>query len=623
MPPSATDRLAEPLEARDQVRTIARATFDGFLQSDLMPQGMQAPAIIWAAAFLVAPALFLPAQFMVKYPLMRRFHPDMVEMALWDDRMLFMLMSAGAMGLVSVVLWDTLFPARRDAFVLTPLPVALPVQMLGRLAGLITLCLVFVVTLNGVPAFTFPVVASASFAVMPRTMIGHLTAAALADVFVFFSVTALQGIVILGFGRRSAARLAAVAQTAAVLCLVLTLLFIGGIREVTRDAILRGDMADPILRFAPIAWFLGLYELIAGTPRAIMTPLAVRALIAALAPLVVTVAIYFFGYQRLLARAVETPPRSRRSLLVVAASRVIRLVFVRRPEEQAICAFVLRAIARSGRHSMLMSMYLGGGLALMITAVLPDVIRFGSSALGEPRVPTLALPLILSAALAVGVRIIFTIPAEMNARWLFQTTGISPRRADAGAHKAMLLIVVPPVILTAAVSAAVLWDRRLALPHAAYCGALSLVLCEVLLARYRGIPLTRPYVPGGSRIHMLWAFYLSAFLTYTFTATQFERTLLHSGGTLAVLKAAAVFGAIAFVIWLRRKSKVRTWDDVLYDAEIPEDVMFQGFNLTEVYAAQAVAHAPSIYSGPPPRNRPQKAPREMHEAANDSTDRSV
>ena len=83
-----------------------------------------------------------------------------------------------------------------------------------------------------------------------------------------------------------------------------------------------------------------------------MTPLAARALIAALAPVVVTIAIYVFGYQRLLARAVETPPRSRRSLLVVAASYVIRLVFVRRPQEQAICAFVLRAVARSGRHSM-------------------------------------------------------------------------------------------------------------------------------------------------------------------------------------------------------------------------------------------------------------------------------
>lgn len=616
MPPSLID-------PRDQARTIARATFEGFLQSDLMPAGMQAPAMIWAAAFLVAPALFFPAQFMVKYPFLRRFHPEMVEPALWDDRMLFLLMSAGAMGMVSVVLWDTLFPARRDAFVLTPLPVALPVQMLGRLAGLVTLCLLFVVALNAVPAFTFPFVVSPTFLSMPRAMLGHLTAAAMADVFVFFSVTALQGIVILGLGRRSAGRLAAVAQTGAVLCLVLTLLFIGGIRDVTRDAIVRNDMADPILRFVPIAWFLGLYEVIAGTPRAIMTPLAARAVIAALVPVALTVAIYAFGYRRLLARAVETPPRSRRTVLVSAVSRVVRTVFVRRPEEQAICAFVLRAIARSGRHSMLMSIYLGGGLALMVTAVLPDLIRFGSSALGEPRVPTLALPLILSAALAVGVRIIITIPAEMGARWIFQTTGIAPRRADAAAHKAMLLVVLPPVVLTAAISAAVLWDRRLAVPHAAYCGALSLVLCELLLARYRGIPLTRPYVPGGSRFHMLWAFYLTAFLTYTFTATQFERTLMRAGGTGAVLKAALVFSAIAFAIWLRRKLKVRTWEDVLFDAEIPDDVMFQGFNLTEVYAAQSVAHAPSIYSGPPPKRRPRPSSPHSPGRANGSLDPPV
>src|SRR5215510_2289106 len=128
----------------EQAAIIARATFDGFVQSDLTPSGMQVPAIIWAAAFLVGPALFLPAQHMVKYPLLRRFHPERVEGALWNDRLLFLLLSAGAIGLVSVVLWDTLFPARRDAFVLTPLPVPVSVQMLGRLGGLMTLCGFFV-----------------------------------------------------------------------------------------------------------------------------------------------------------------------------------------------------------------------------------------------------------------------------------------------------------------------------------------------------------------------------------------------------------------------------------------------------------------------------------------------
>src|SRR5450759_2120540 len=259
-----------------QGATIARATFDGFLQSDLMPSGMQAPALIWAAVFLVAPALFFPVQFMMKYPFLHRFHPEQVEGALWDDRMLFLLMSAGATGLVSAVLWETLFPARRDAFVLTPMPVALSVQMLGRLMGLISLCLAFVDALNVVPAFTFPVVSSAGFSEMPRAMIGHLVASASADAFVFFSITALQGLVILGFGRRAAVRLAAGAQAGVVLVMLLTLLFIAPIRELATDAIVRGNLSDPALRFFPPTWFLGLYSFLAGTPRPLMTGLAGR-----------------------------------------------------------------------------------------------------------------------------------------------------------------------------------------------------------------------------------------------------------------------------------------------------------------------------------------------------------
>src|SRR5256885_4612201 len=141
--PSATER--------DQARTIARATFDGFLESDLMPAGMQAPAMIWAVAFMVGPALFLPAQHLVKYPMLRRFAPHRVEPAFWSDRILFLIMSAGAIGVVCVVLWQTLFPARRDAFVLTPLPVPLHVQMAGRLLGLLALCALFALGLNVIP----------------------------------------------------------------------------------------------------------------------------------------------------------------------------------------------------------------------------------------------------------------------------------------------------------------------------------------------------------------------------------------------------------------------------------------------------------------------------------------
>jgi hypothetical protein len=367
----------------------------------------------------------------------------------------------------------------------------------------------------------------------------------------------------------------------------LSLLFIGGIRSVTVEALLAANPANPVLRFAPPAWFIGFYEYIDGSSRGVMPALAARGLLAALFPLAITIGIYAFGYKRLLARAMETPPRSTRFVGTSLASWTIRRV-IRRPEEQAVAAFVLRAISRSGRHSMLMSIYVGAGLAMMVTFVLPEILRNGTKAFAQPSAIALALPLVLSAALAIGFRILITMPAAMPARWVFQTTAIEPRRVDAAVHKTMLLVVVVPTTVTAAISGGVLWGPLAAVQHAAYCGALAVLLCELLLLRYRGIPLTRPYVPGASQFHLLWALYLSAFTTYTMTSAALERDLMRSAGSTGIAWAVAVFSVIGFGLWLRRKWKVRSWTDVPFEAEMPEDQMFQGFNLSEIHAAQAV-----------------------------------
>jgi hypothetical protein len=489
------------------------------------------------------------------------------------------------MGLIAVVLWDTLFPARRDAFVLTPMPIPLGVQMVGRLAGLVLLFAGFTIAMNVIPAVTFPLVSAGAFVEIPRAMIGHLVSGVAASAFAFFAVTSLQGLVILAFGRRAAARLAAIAQASAVLLFLMTLLYLDAIRAFITDAILRGTSSDAGLRLVPAAWFLGLYELIAGTPRPAMTALAAKGLLAGFLPLAVTIAIYAFGYKRLLARAVEAPPRSTRLALTAVVSRLIRATVVRRPEEQAVVSFVVRAIARSGRHSMMMSIYMGTGLALMTTTVIPALMRSGYEAFASPGVAMLSPPLVLSVALAVGVRIVMTIPVDMPARWVFQTAGLVPRRIDAAAHKAMLLVVVPPVVLFAGLSAWILWGPGIAWRHAMFCAALALVLCELLLGSFIGAPMTRAYVPGRSRFHMLWGLYLTAFTTYCYSATALETRLLAGGGMVI---ASGVFVAIALGLWLRRKLKVRRLEEVSFEVEIPDE-MFQGFNLTETYAAQSVA----------------------------------
>ena len=569
--------------AAQQNATIARATFDGFLQSDLVPPGMQAPALIWAAAFLVAPSLCLPAVYLVKYPFIRKYMPQMVELSFWGDRLLFLLLSAGAMGLISVVLWDTLFPARRDAFVLTQMPIPLGIQMLGRLSGLLMLFLGFTLGLNLIPAVAFPAVSAGGFLDIPRAVIGHIVSAIAACSFVFFTVTSAQGLVILAFGRRAAGRLASLAQAGAVLLFLLTLLFLDPVRGFVMDGLRRGGV--PGLLWFPPAWFLGLYEFIAGTSHPLMTPLALRGVAGGVIPFAITVGIYAFGYKRLLARAVEAPPRATRFALVALISRIVRVTFVRRPEEQAICAFVLRAIARSGRHSMMMSIYIGAGLAFMATSIIPAVVRLGYEAFTRPGVAMLSPPLVMSVALAVGTRILLTIPVDLPARWIFQTTALVPRRIDAAVHKAMLLLVLPLTALFAGVSAWILWGPGIAWRHALFCSGLTLLLCEVLLGTYKGAPMTRPFVPGRSRFHMWWAFYLTAFTTYCYTMAGLEVTLLKDGG---LVTATGVFVGLAFAVWLERKIRLRHVEDVSFEVE-PLDEMFKGFNLTETYAAQSVA----------------------------------
>ena len=96
-------------------------------------------------------------------------------MAFWSDKALFLLLSCGAIGIVAVVMWDTLFPSRRDVFALGPLPVSTRVHSVGRLGGLLTLFALFAVALNALPGLLFPLVSAGSFTGILRGLAGHAT----------------------------------------------------------------------------------------------------------------------------------------------------------------------------------------------------------------------------------------------------------------------------------------------------------------------------------------------------------------------------------------------------------------------------------------------------------------
>jgi hypothetical protein len=481
-------------------------------------------------------------------------------------------------------MWDTLFPNRRDVFALGPLPVESRVQSAGRLGGLLTLFGLFAIALNVLPALLFPLVSGGDFLGIVRGTVGHVIAALAANAFVFFGLTSVQGVLIVVTSRRAAERLAPIIQTGAVLVLLVGLLFFTPLRTATTRALAGGNLADPILRWCPLAWFVGLYETIGGTSRPVMHTLAARGLLAGTVPVAATIALYILAFRRLCARAIETPARSTSSGLSTAVSAVVRLTFVRHPVEQALCAFTLRVLTRSRRHRMLLSIYVGGALALIAAALLPEILSGRAGVFRQPTVGTLAAPLILSAALAVGFRTLLAIPVDLPARWVFQTLSMSPARAMSGVHKAGVLVVLVPVAATAWTSAALLWGLPIAWRHTAFCGSLSVFLLELLLVTYRGLPFARAYVPGGSRFHMLWPLYLSGFIAYTYSAAAAERELLLSGGLAPTCLIFLMLGVALAVARLWRTSRLST---LSFDVELPDET-FAGFNLSEGLAAQAV-----------------------------------
>ena len=549
-----------------------------------MPPGMQATAAIWAAAFLATPALLPCAQYLVKYNFIRRFHPELLESSFWNDTALFILLSCGAIGIVSVVMWDTLFPARRDVFVLGPMPIAMRVQSAGRLGGLLMLFALFAAALNVLPAALFPIVAAGGVISILRTIVGHVGATVAADAFVFFGLTALQGFLIVVASRRAAERLAPLIQTTVVVALLLALLFLEPLRDATRAALERNDAADPVLRWFPLAWFVGLYDVIAGTSRPIMGDLAIRGVLAGILPIVATVTLYMFAFRRLCARALETPARSSGWTVSKRLARVVKVLLVRHPAEQAICAFTVRVLARSRRHRMLLSIYVGGALALIATALVPEILRGEPDRFADPTVATLAAPLILSAALAVGFRVLLAIPVDLPSRWIFETLSIPPIRAGQGVHKAALLVVLLPVIASAWFSAAALWGPSIAWRHALVCAVLSAFLLEILLVNYRGVPFARVYVPGGSRFHVLWPLYLTCFIAYTYSAADVERDMLSHHALTGPLTVIACLTVALAAVRLWRLSRVSA---LPFDFDVPDNT-FAGFNLSEGLAAQAV-----------------------------------
>jgi len=251
---------------------------------------------------------------------------------------------------------------------------------------------------------------------------------------------------------------------------------------------------------------------------------------------------------------------------------------LRKPLERATFSFVVNTLVRSIKHRLYLAAYVGVGFALAAFGILEvfvhTVRRDFSTVLLQPNEALLAIPLILSFFLLSGMRVVFTVPAELRANWVFQLAeDESWLDCCSGARKAMVMPALSLLFLLYPLYA-VLWGWLVAFQHFIFCLLLSLILLQLLLMNFRKVPFTCSYQPGKAYITVLGVFYWLAFTTYAYTMATLERWLLKDGVRCIVffVFALAVFGGL--ILW--RKTTSMEGLGLIYEDEPNPDVQTLG-----------------------------------------------
>jgi hypothetical protein len=282
-----------------------------------------------------------------------------------------------------------------------------------------------------VSSFLFPAFVTLSdgrLEAFTRIAAGHVIAVFSANLFSFFVVFALVGVLTLLLPTR---------LLRPVSVCVRILLAVGLLVEFFSNLFLQlflgrlPTYADASVKLLPSFWFLGVYETVVGIAKPPMIEMARWALIALISSIIATLVTYALCYRRQFLRLAESfdgLAGNRHGAWLRMPDWLKRVVF-RTPFEEACILFALRVLTRSERHVMFLGAYLGVGLILVAQAAEGDQKQ---------------IPLLLAFFLISGLRLAFDIPASASANWTFQFSAnyITPS-PNAVARRLMMLLILP------------------------------------------------------------------------------------------------------------------------------------------------------------------------------------
>jgi hypothetical protein len=412
------------------------------------------------------------------------------------DEYFFIVLSMVVTGTVAVWRWDSIFPDRRDYANLVPLPISTRIIFLANLTAIVFLTLVLALDVNAASAALFPVVVSGSqqaLGYVAQFAAIHALVIILASIFSFSAVFATVGVLMFSLPYALFRRISLYLR-GLIIASLLTLLSTSFAVPSLVDRLPRTPHSP--IRLLPSVWFLGFCQLLRGKADPSLALLGRRAILASLCVVLVAIAAYALSYRRCFTRIPEnmdiTPETSRgySSWLFSVLDRT----FLRTPFQRAGYRFVMRTLLRSERHGLV----LGGFLALgIVIASQVLFVTFNGKIDHAGRVPSAALlsiPFVLSYCILVGLRLVFDIPTELRANWIFRLSlDQTAHECIPLARKVLLTFILPWVFAAVFPVSAYLWGWTAALLHIALITIWSALLAGILLVRFCKVPFTCSY----------------------------------------------------------------------------------------------------------------------------------
>ncbi|HJU43500.1 MAG TPA: hypothetical protein VJ691_11820 [Vicinamibacterales bacterium] len=560
--------LYERFVPRNQ-RALARVFFGRLFENDFFSSSTAATSnLMFLIALVAVPGVMFSGTQTFTWAHLRGIarrtgDPMIIERALIGYQAFHIAFAMAVAFVVTMMVWSSLTPDRKDALVLGPLPVSTREQALGRLLALMKFFGLFAaaVTVPTAVAFNFVSGGPETVTALPQLVIGHIAAAGLGIAFVFFTLLNAQLLLAALFGPRVVRLMTLPLQVASLGAVIAAL---ASSQDFGR--LLLRDVPAGFL-WHPLAWFVGLYRWIGGDDAAIFGTLAARGAVAGIGVIGLAVTVYPLAYERCLRNVITMDGRitgvmSRRWSAVVNA---LLRPLLRTPLQRSLASFMLATLTRSHTHRFLIGIYFG--VALLIALPIADRL------VQPPDTNTLryawfAVPLGFMFWLICGVRVALMMPIEPVANWIFQLTEpVDKRRMLTTVVTVMASVTCVPI---AAITAATL----LALGYTTMAGTVFLIVIlaglvqiEALTITMKTVPFTCTYLPGQLRLRLFWPFYFYLWLTVVFRLTEWCLWALGDAQRTLQLAGFLFVLWVALRVWhLLRARKINTFT---YDEQPP------------------------------------------------------